>query len=257
MNSMMRNTLAVASLLVLSACNGAPQAVGAADAANAPAAAESTQATPSVDAFKDFINEIRRFAGSAQVVMGDEAGDAVSLAVGDRIVTGFEQYPPRQLSLADGSTIYWGWQHGQAFVQSIAIRGTDGQLQLLGAVDDLPVLYSRRANRAIADQQAYDAFLRESAERGGKPAVALFIKDDNALAAYYPLVARWLQAAMLGFNADCSDPAQGPTCAFVEQVSVPVEAYARDCAAADTVNACALVVPDIPAADVPLESFKQ
>ncbi|WP_141518186.1 hypothetical protein [Marilutibacter aestuarii] len=257
MNRMIGTLLASACLLMATACNGAPADAEAPPRVDDPARDPPRAMAPSADAFKAFIDEIREFAGMARLAQGAGMDAAAPQALADRIVAGFEQDPPRQLKLQDGRTIYWGWQEGQAFVKSIAIRGADGELQLLGAVDDLPTLYSHRAGRAIADRGAYEAYMRERADRGSEPAIELFAEDADALAEHYPLAKRWMQAAMMGFNADCGNAAQQPSCAFVEQVDLPVDAQALDCVAPAPGRGCSLQVPDVPAADVPLGAFRQ
>ncbi|MBB1088724.1 hypothetical protein H4F99_09500 [Lysobacter sp. SG-8] len=257
MNRLIATCLATALLSGAAACSATPGSNDDPTAGPDENAAPSRTRAPSADAFKAFIDEIRQVAGGARMTSPHGAESANPIPVADRIVAGFEQDPPRQLRLESGVTIYWGWQQGQAFVKSIAIRGTGGDLQLLGAIDDLPMLYSRRSGRAIADQTAYDAYAAERAERGSTPAVTLFARDDDALAVHLPLVQRWLQAGMLGFNADCNDPAQRPVCTFVETVRLPIDAYALECAGTGTGGDCEMPVPTVPPAPIPLGAFRQ
>jgi hypothetical protein len=257
MNETMRLCLIALCLAMLPSCSRSTDASAqqTEPAATPPSAAEPSE-SGSADRFKTFIGDLRAFAGSAQVVLpGDE--EASPSAVADRIVMGFEQDPPRKLKLDDGSVIYWGWQEGQAFIKSIAVYDPEGRLRLVGAVDDIPQLFSRRSDRAIANEKDYQELLSKQAGWGSSPSVALFVEEAPALETYYPLVKRWLQAAMLGFNADCSKPGQAPTCAFVQQVTVPTVAYSLKCDKAAVVNQCALPIPDVPAASIELQEFRQ
>lgn len=223
-------------------------------AIQASAIAEPGSMLASVGDLGGVIQDIKRFAGTAQVVL---PGAEKPSSVVARIVDGFEQDPPRMTRLPDGSAIYWGWQEGQPSVQSIAIYDNSGRLRLVGAMKDIPVLYSWRSGQGISSEREYRAYLDEVATWGASPAVTLFVEDAGALEAYYPMVQRWLQAAMLGFNVDRDQAQIGAACAFVATVSIPANAYSLSCGDPGPVNHCSLPVPALPAADIDLSRFHQ
>lgn len=249
--------LALATLAGLAALVGCGGTAGtpAAEANPVSVATENTAppARPaSESAYRAFIEAIREFSGDATV----ELPGAEPVPLSERIVAGFEQDPVRRLQLDDGTTIYWGWQHRQAFIRSAAVFGPEGQPRLVAAANDLPRIMNLRNDRAIATEQEYEAYLAEQIEQGQAPSLVVVVPDQATLDTYYPLLRRWVQASALGLNTDCSDPAQAPSCAFVEQLEVPVEAFEVDCGSGH-VNDCPLQVPDAVAADVALDAFRQ
>lgn len=205
--------------------------------------------TPTYD---EFIDAIRVFSNDMTV----ELPGAGAAPLSDRIVAGFGQDPVRRLRLDEGTTLYWGWQHRQAFIRSLVVTGPDGQIRLVAAAKDLPRVLNLRSGRAIATPEEYAAYMQKKVEDGHAPSLVLVARSQAALEAYYPLVLRWVQASALGFNADCSDRAQARTCAFVETLEVPAVALAIDCGSGRA-NDCPLGLPERTAINVPLEAFRQ
>jgi|GEM_PF-2400112 len=253
MKSMKHFGLLAVCIALLPACSGQDDAVAATPAAATPPPIDARP--PSREKFMDLMADLEAFAGDAKVELPGE-DPAGPVAVAERLTRGFQQDPPRRLALEDGSTIYWGWQEGQAFIRSIAIYDADGELRLAGAVESLPNLRPRSGD-PIASEAAYQQLLDKQEGWGSPPSVTLFAKDQQALDNWYPLARRWTQAAMLGFKAaDCAG-GQGPAvCGFVTQASVPTAAYSVDCPG-ELVNACPLTVPGVEAAAVPLQDFRQ
>lgn len=249
--------LALATLLGLAALIGCGGTAGvpAADASAMPMAGDPTAASApraSESAYRAFIDAVREFSGDVIV----ELPGAEPVSLSERIVAGFEQDPVRRLELDDGTTVYWGWQHQQAFIRSAAVFGPDGQPRLVAAADNLPRIMNLRSGRSIASEQEYEAYLAEQIEQGQAPSLVVVAPDQATLDRYYPLLHRWVQASALGLNTDCSDPAQAPSCAFAEQLEVPVQAFKADCDSG-RVNDCPLQVPDAAATGVPLDAFRQ
>lgn len=248
--------------LALAMAVGVAALVGCGGTAGAPAAdADAARAVEdpvpparpaSESAYRAFIDAIREFSGDATV----ELPGAEPVPLSERIVAGFEQDPIRRLELDDGTTMYWGWQHRQAFIRSAAVFGPDGQPQLVAAANNLPRIMNLRSGRAIATGTEYDAYLREQVEQDQEPSLVVVALDQAALDAHYPLLRRWVQASALGLNSDCNDPAQAPSCAFVEHLDVPAEAFAVDCASRH-VNDCPLQLPVSAATGVALDAFRQ
>lgn len=198
--------------------------------------------------------DIAAYVGHAQVNL---PGEQLAKSVADRLLNGFQQSPPRHLKLANGAAIYWGWQEGQAFIQSIAVYDAKGSIAVLGAVDNVPRLYHWRSRNGVVDQQEYRALLQKYSRWGSQPSVVLFAREESNLETYLPLILRWLQAAMMGFNVDCSDAQTAPSCTFAEQVVLPTAAYSLNCETGNTVNHCPLHLPDIQASTIPLKLFRQ
>jgi len=199
-----------------------------------------------------FADAIRAFSGGTTV----ELPGSGTVRLSARVIIGFQQDPVRRLELQDGTTLYWGWQHRQAFVRSVAVTGPDGQVRLVAAARDLPRILNLRSGRAIASPGEYDAYLQGRVDNDKAPSLVVVAQDQNALHAHYPLVRRWVQASALGFNADCSDPAQARSCAFAEAIEVPATALAVGCGSGHA-NDCPLSLPEGTATDVPLEAFRQ
>ncbi|MBB1060037.1 hypothetical protein [Marilutibacter spongiae] len=253
MVSRLGTCLLAASLLLAASCDQKADA-GGGDAAMAAPSATTDMPPPSADAFKAFIDELRAFTGAAVMPVGALDG-APAPAVGDRIVAGFEQDPPRQAKLGDGTLVYWGWQEGQAFVKSIAIREPGGNLALVGAVDDLPVLAGRGTQAPIADAQAYQTLLDKQKGWGSEPAIRLFVKEPAMLERYLPQVRAWARASMLGFNVDCGAGDMQAACEFARSLDLPITAYSLECPG--TLDSCALELPTATDSDTSLEVFRQ
>lgn len=201
-------------------------------------------------------SEVKAFVGNTQALPEMPGAEPVK----DRLLSGFQQEPPRRLQLENNVTVYWGWQEGQAFIMSIAVYGPEGSVRMVGAVDDIPRLYSWRSNSGVVDEEEYQALLQKYANWGSVPSVVLFTQDADHLETYLPLVQRWLQAAMMGFHVDCSDPQTALSCNFAESVSLPMVAYKLNCDAgnpADTDDLCPLPLPDTQALPIPLKFFTQ
>jgi hypothetical protein len=170
------------------------------------------------------------------------------MPVSDRILDGFEA-APAQLALTDGSSIRWGFKNQEANLQSVVINDRSRQLALLAAVDGVTRLTSRSGS-PIGEMANYEKAVKRS---GMDPSVTIFVHDKDALKAYLPLLKRWLQADLMGFNADCSKPNLAGACKLAEQIAISTTVYVI---AADG-NLRSVKVPDGKASSVPLKSFVQ
>lgn len=198
--------------------------------------------------------DIAAFAGAARATL---LSGSSPVRVEERLIAGFQQDPVRRTNVAGGGVVYWGWQEGQAFVQSVAVYDAHDNLKLLAAVDDLPRVYDSRSNRGVTSLDEYQALLDRQARWGSHPSVALFVQAPADLHAHLPLVKRWSQAALMGYSVDCADERAAASCAFVEQVSLPTRAFDVHCLQRDDAQRCHMEVPDVPALDVPLCRFVQ
>lgn len=84
--------------------------------------------------------------------------------------------------------------------------------------------------------------------------VTLFVGDAADLVQYLPVVKRWLQADLLGFNADCDDAALVQACELATRIEPTLTAYVTNTSAA---AAAAISVPDLAAAPIPIDQFTQ
>ncbi|MEY2343020.1 hypothetical protein AB4090_13040 [Acidithiobacillus sp. IBUN Pt1247-S3] len=124
-------------------------------------------------------------------------------ALGQRVMAGFALYPLPHVTLADGSTLFWGFQQGEGSVQSLAMTNGKGQLQVLGMADDL---------------------LLSSKEKTSTPQLRLFVQDPKALERYLPALRAWAAADSLGFNQECPGK-DAQRCTAAMQSPLPIRAF--------------------------------
>ena len=134
-------------------------------------------------------------------------------------------------------------------MQSVVISNASGNLKLLAAVDGVTRL-TLRSGGAIGDMAEY----RQAVDNSGlESTVIAFVHDEADLKNYLPLLKRWMQANLLGFNADCTKPELAQACKLAEQIVVSTTAYViSDDGSLRRVN-----VPDVKVAAVPLSAFVQ
>jgi len=171
--------------------------------------------------------------------------------VSDRILDGFG-YGPLRLTLPNGTAIYWGFRHGEATTQSVAIFDAQGRPRLLAAVDSIPWCDGSGSHcDPFTSVEAYQADARSTFLH---PGIAVFVRDKRDLETYLPYLKRWLHAHMLGFNVDCKKPRMTEACKFVTQTElmqfIPIRAYQLP-------SMQPLALPKVPAANVPLQAFTQ
>lgn len=172
-------------------------------------------------------------------------------SISDRILDGFEA-GPSHLQLDRGNVIYWGFKFQEASQQSVVIYDAAGQMRLAAAVDDI-IRLTVRGQPRVASMAAY----RGAVERSGlEPGVFAFVRDEGDLKTYLPILKRWLQADLLGFNVDCGKPGMPATCELAARIAVPMQAYAvRDASASPVLQP--LPVPGLPTAPIALSRFVQ
>ncbi|UKE47099.1 hypothetical protein [Xanthomonas cerealis] len=188
------------------------------------------------------IKDVIAFTQSNKSKITDQLTES-SMTPRERIVSGFEQDPPRQLRLEDGTTIVWGWQEGQAEHQSLAIFDNTGKIRMAGAADNIPVLYSKVSSSSTSSLDEYQTLLDDRSTYMASPVMHLYFGDQDDANKFYPLASRWLQAAMMGFNAKCKDPEQEKTCGLVQQIHIPVSLSINNCPQTESSNpACSLSV---------------
>lgn len=168
--------------------------------------------------------------------------------VSDRILDGFEA-GPTLLVTAEGSSIRWGFKYQEGSIESVVIGDKSGQLKLLAAVDGMSRLTSLSSS-PINTMSDYEQRQKRS---GMFPSVTVFVHDDGDLKASTPLLKRWLQANLMGFNTDCSKPDLAGACKLAEQIVISTTAYVIT----GHGNLRSVSVPDVKAASVSLKLFVQ
>lgn len=190
---------------------------------------------------------VEAFTRHAELNFAD-LGEGEKTPVSDRILDGFEA-APSLLVTPEGSSIRWGFKYQEASLQSVVINAPSGELALLAAVDGVSRL-TRRSRPPIDELASY----REAVKRSGMaPSVTIFVHDEGSLRAYLPLLKRWLQANLMGFNVDCSKPGLADACTFAEQVAIPATAHVI---AADG-RLRRIEMPDVKASSISLSWFVQ
>lgn len=191
--------------------------------------------------------QLQELVGGATVKALGITGYEPTASVFDRILDGFEA-ASRVMATEDGQTIVWGFKYKEANLQSVVIADASGQLQLAAIVTDVHSL-TRDGTNAITTEAAYWSAVEHLALH---PDVVLFVRDQAALNTAYPLFKRWMDANLLGFNRSCQ--AQAAACALLPNIRIPTRAYLP------LKNGGALtkvVIPTLPAIQIPLEKFTQ
>jgi len=192
------------------------------------------------------------FAGKSTLEFDREYGGKASIF--NRVMDGFEA-APSYLSLSDGKKIYWGFKYQEASIQSIVLTDADNRIRLIGAVTDITDLEDAESRRFITSQQEYQRKIKNIV---AEPAsVKLFVRDEHDLVVYFPLVKRWLEADLLGFNVDCDTPKLAEACRFSQEIEIPIVAYQIIDSGKGADQLRELSLPNLPAASIPIKYFKQ
>lgn len=211
--------------------------------------AVAAQPLKSVAATAPNQKQIETFTDRAKTLYYADPRIKQKALVSDRILEGFG-YGPRRLTLANGTSIYWGSRHGEATTESVAIYGREGRPRLLAAVDSIPWCDGWHCE-PFTSIEAYEA---DASSTFLHPGIAVFVRDKRDLETYLPYLKNWLQANLLGFNVDCKEPRMAEACKFVTQTEltqfIPIRAY-------QVPSMQPLALPKVPAANVPLEAFTQ
>ncbi|MBU2755409.1 hypothetical protein MQE22_11750 [Acidithiobacillus sp. YTS05] len=138
----------------------------------------------------------------------------------DRLVEGFSIYPLRQVTLADGRTVQWGFAPHAAMVQSVAVLGPDGHLQALAAANDL-----------------YRSQLPSTVK--SVPEFRVFLPDAQRSSAVLGILRSWAVASSLGFSVDCAAKDRG-ACNKALVSLPPPTVYDLRCLQKRLVAACAV-----------------
>ena len=218
----------------------------------------SVERNRSVISHSSLMLQIRGFTRNNHGFMFD-VDSRVKLSVTSRVVSGFQQNPPSSVRLKDGTQIIWGWQEGQAEVQSIAIFDEGDKLKLVGGATNIPRIFSWRSQKGLKSLEEFDALLvRRQALHIGSPMLVLFVETQSDANRYYPLAARWLQANLLGFNAQCNSPTYSESCVLADNITVPIVVRTARCSAEQmSRSSCTLLSAGSSKSELSLDMFMQ
>lgn len=198
---------------------------------------------------KPIAASIEAFAGNARTLYYSFTHPAIKkkALVSDRILDGF-QAAPKRLTLPNGTAIYWGFRYKEATTESVAIFDAQGRPRLLAAVGSIPWCDGRHCDPFTS----IEAYQSHASRTYLHPGIAVYVRDKRDLETYLPYLKRWLHAKLLGFYTQCKEPRIAEACKFVTQTELtqftPIRAYLLP-------SMQPLVLPKVPAADLPLEAF--
>lgn len=218
----------------------------------------SVERNRSVIKHSDLMLKIKEFTKNNRSSIFD-SDPGVKLSVASRVISGFQQNPPSSVRIKDGTQIIWGWQEGQAEIQSVAIFDGDDKLKLVGGATNIPRIFSWRTQKGIKTMAEFDALLvRRQALHIGSPMLVLFVETQSDADRYYPLAARWLQANLLGFNAQCNSPTYAESCVLADNITVPIVVRTARCSAEQmSRSSCTLQSPESSKSTLLLDIFTQ
>ena len=190
---------------------------------------------------------LKQLVGTATLGSSVQLVNYPEMPVSDRILAGL-QAAGRVMATSDGSTVTWGFKYEEANLQSVIIADKAGRLELAAVVDDiLGLTYGKSGTYAsVAECE------KRTKRQGLRPRVIVFARDQASLVTAYPLLKRWMQANLLGFNGSCA--AHAAACALMRDLDLPADVYLAPGAGSAPVK---VATPDLPAAQIPLEAFTQ
>lgn len=257
-----RGLLALALTMFCAGCTGASE-VAPSDPQNpheqsSPADSAVTPQSQRMLTLDEVVIKAKKFAAQNKSPLKDPMTEDLT-SVGQRLISGFQQSPPKQLRISDGAVVVWGWQEGQAEYQSLAIFDNQGELRMTGVATGVPVIYSPQSGTAVTSLKNYESFLKERSTYMPPPEVHLYAANQRDADIFYPLAARWLQAAMMGFNARCNDSSQAASCQVATEARVPIFLHTYECnSKASNPPECRLSAPDsFTDAATDIDAFKQ
>lgn len=169
--------------------------------------------------------------------------------VSNRILAGF-QAGANGLAVKGGPTVEWGFKFQEGSLQSVAIHDASGRLILVAIVDDIVHLSDTEAKPVIS-MAAYRKLIGPGGQ-DARPHALVFARSRSDLSTAYPLFKRWLQADLVGFNADCHKTPD--VCELATRIQVPTKSYV---AIGSGRTPRPVAAPTGGAASIPLEAFTQ
>lgn len=192
---------------------------------------------------------VKALVGNVTVGVFTPAAAHANSTVSDRILGGFEA-GSSGLAIKGGLTIEWGFKFQQGSLQSVAIHDASGRLVLVAIVDDIAHL-SGTGVQPVTSIAAYRQLIGPGGQ-DARPHALVFMRSRSDLATAYPLFKRWLQADLIGFNADCRKTPG--VCKLATRIHVPTTTYV---AIGSGRTPRPVTAPAAAAASIPLQAFTQ
>lgn len=257
---------ALGALVVATGCEATPVAGSPAPVnllssdEHRPGAAEST---PFPDLLgrpdqQTVIAEVEKLlAGVDVVIMHPEIDGQFSLD--EMIVHGLEQEPPKHITTDAGELIVWGWNEARPEDKSLLIFDANGALELVAFSHAIPSLRSMRGRIPRDAIEGHVARINDDATYVQPPFISLYVEDSRLLPRLYSISRLWVQAAVVGFNATCSQPEYEALCAVAEEFEPSIRIHSLGCLRARRdLDDCLIAVPARPAREgLSVDSFVQ
>lgn len=192
------------------------------------------------------VDDVYNFLGNFVMKFSPDASEEL---VADRIMSGFEAGPSR-LDTSDGVTVFWGFKYKEATSQSVVIYGANGDVGLIAAPQNIVAIRGSFAD-PVTTLVDYENLIMKM---GREPLVSVFVHTQEDLNAYYPILLRWIQADLLGFNFDCSPRSVQIYCDLSEDIRIPAVAYQVD---VENNRLMSINIPNIRPVAIPMDEFRQ
>lgn len=172
--------------------------------------------------------EVERFVAAVDLtVEHPEIDEPFTLA--KMIAHGLEQEPPRQITASQGELIVWGWNEARQEDKSLVIFGGKGKVELVAFSHAIPSLRNLRGRVPPEAIETHVARLNADATYMNPPFINIYVDDSGSTVRLYALSRLWVQAAVLGFNADCSELGQEALCAIARRFQPTIRVFSIAC----------------------------
>lgn len=174
------------------------------------------------------MSSLQQFAGKTYIQDG-----STTVPLLERLKQGMDLFPLPRLALKNGNELIWGFQPHNAQVQSLMILNHQGDVQVMGLVDNLYLGMSGGQAPAGLDPEAR---------------LSLLVRNPAALSENLPAIHAWAAASLLGFNQTCPGKDQQACQAAMAQ-TLPIKAYNLNCKVKPQgnilVDYCTLPLPSV------------
>lgn len=174
------------------------------------------------------MSSLQQFAGKTYIQDG-----STTVPLLERLKQGMDLFPLPRLALKNGNELIWGFQPHNAQVQSLMILNHQGDVQVMGLVDNLYLGMSGGQAPAGLDPEAR---------------LSLLVRNPAALSENLSAIHAWAAASLLGFNQTCPGKDQRACQAAMAQ-TLPIKAYNLNCKVKPQgnilVDHCALPLPSV------------
>lgn len=141
-----------------------------------------------------------------------------------RLLDGFNIFPWRMVTLANGWRLQWGTMPDQASIQSVALLDSKGRIQALGTAENL--------------------YRSQLGQRLLEPVLRIYVANVKSLVEIVPVLSSWAAASSLGFNQSC-DGEERSKCQAALAHLPRMAVYDLHCKARKTTLSCGLPSPAV------------